>query len=59
MERELFLLLVVVLQGGSIFVPRYMMLKRNGEIVAQDLPRPSDMNTLKSEIEKTLNLKQN
>lgn len=46
-------------KGGNIFVPRYVMLNNLGEIVAPDLPRPSDMNTLKSEIEKTLNLKQN
>ena len=46
-------------QGGSIFVPRYILLNKDGEIVIPDLPRPSDINAMKNEIEKELNMRVN
>lgn len=43
-----------VYNGKSVSVPRYLILKKNGEILMSDLPRPSEFNKLKDALDKAL-----
>lgn len=43
-----------VYQSGSITVPRYILIDNTGKILSRDLPRPSSIEKLKSELDKFL-----
>lgn len=43
-----------VYQSGRITVPRYILIDSTGEILSRDLPRPSSIEKLKSELDKFL-----
>ncbi len=40
--------------SGEISIPRYLLIDKNGEIKSADLPRPSDMVSLKKELNKLI-----
>lgn len=46
-------------QSGSIFVPRYILLDKAGQVVVFDLPRPSDMNAMEKKILESIGLQEN
>lgn len=43
-----------VMEGNSITIPRYFLLDRDGKVIHNDLPRPSNYPQLKEAIENTL-----
>jgi len=44
-----------VYPSGRIFVPKYILLAPNGEIINTDMPRPSSIDDLKAEFDKLIN----
>lgn len=43
-----------IYQSGRITVPRYILIDNTGKILSRDLPRPSSMEKLKSELDRFL-----